>query len=263
MTDDEHRPTDGSPAPESADRAAMATSFGAATAAYEQGRPSYPVDAVAWMLDGIGPGGHVVDVGAGTGKLTGVIASLGFDVAAVDPDAAMLDKLHAVYPAVPTLVGSAESLPLDDGSAAAVTLGQAWHWVDPAAGCAEIGRVVAPGGALGLIWNIRDEWVPWVAALTEIVNHSAAERIILNDEVEVGAPFGEPERFEVSWTRSMTRSDLEQMVRSRSYYLAGDDARKFAIDGGISDLFDSMPELANGGMVDLPYTTYVRRSRRS
>lgn len=243
-------------------RAEMATSFGAAASTYQQGRPGYPDEAVAWMLAAVAPGARVADVGAGTGKLTATIAALGFDVVAVDPDASMLDELHAALPEVPAFVGSAEHLPLDDASTAAVVLGQAWHWVEPAAACSEVARALRPGGTLGLIWNIRDERVAWVAALTDIVNHSAAERIILRDEVSVLAPFGEQERYSVEWSRPMTRERLEQMVRSRSYYLAGDDARRTAIDGGIAELFDSLPELADGGEIDLPYTTHVRRARR-
>jgi ubiquinone/menaquinone biosynthesis C-methylase UbiE len=100
---------------------------------------------------------RVADVGAGTGKLTRVVAGLGAEVVAIDPDAAMLAELAARVPDVPTFVGTGERIPLTDASADAVVFGQAWHWVDPDAASAEVGRVLRPGGVLGLIWNVRDE----------------------------------------------------------------------------------------------------------
>src|SRR5690349_24650014 len=141
--------------------------FGTAAAEYERGRPGYPDTAVAWLLEGVG--GEVADVGAGTGKLTEGVLTAGRTAIAIDPDAGMLERLHGRLPQVRTEVGTAEHLPLPDASVDAVVLGQAWHWVDPVAASAEAARVLRPGGRLGLIWNIRDETVDWVAALTGIM----------------------------------------------------------------------------------------------
>ena len=118
---------------------------------------------------------RVADVGAGTGKLTRAAVELGAEVVAVDPDPKMLAVLRENVHGVPTFVGSAESLPLPDASVDAVLLGQAWHWVEPRAGSAEVGRVLRSGGVLGLVWNIRDESVPWVARMTRIMHGSYAE----------------------------------------------------------------------------------------
>jgi len=120
-----------------------ATSFGADVGAYELGRPDCDDDHVAWMLDGVE--GPVLDLGAGSGKLSRAIARVGFDVIAVDPDAAMLERNDAAA----TYVGSADAIPLPDASVAAVTVGQAWHWFDPATAGPEIARVLRPGGRQG------------------------------------------------------------------------------------------------------------------
>src|SRR5262245_61596927 len=99
----------------------------------------------------------VVDVGAGTGKLTRVLTRLGHRVTAVDPMPAMLEQLHRAVPGVVTLVGSAEELPLTDQSVDAVTFGQSWHWVDVPRGAPEIARVLRPGGCVAMTWNMRDD----------------------------------------------------------------------------------------------------------
>lgn len=239
----------------------MATSFGAAAGAYDVGRPTYPADAVAWLFEGTdAPIVDIVDVGAGTGKLTRALLGEGRRLTAIDPDPEMLAVLAAASPDVVTAVGTAESLPLADDSADLVTLGQAWHWVDPAAGSAEIGRVLRPGGTLGLLWNVRDDSVPWVAAMSAIMHHSAGERIIHDDAVAVGAPFGPLEERTWSWTRAIDRSALLDMVASRSYVITADATTRERIDAQLAELFDSLPELADGGTVDLPYTTHVFRA---
>ncbi len=169
----------------------MATSFGAQAADYEVGRPEYPFDAVAWMLERMPHGTRrIADVGAGTGKLTRVLTEA--------PDARSSRSIRIPrcsrrcaepVPGVPTFVGSAERLPLPDASVDAVVLGQAWHWVDPVAGSAEIGRVVRSGGVLGLVWNIRDDRVAWVRRLTEIMHGSHAENMLAEGDPVVAAPF--------------------------------------------------------------------------
>lgn len=159
----------------------MARSFGSAAAVYETGRPDYPIQAVDWMLQPVVGGERrirVADVGAGTGKLTRALQELGAEVVAVDPDPKMLETLRANVHAVPTFVGSAERLPLPDAGVDAVVLGQAWHWVDPVRGAAEAARVLRPGGVLGLVWNVRDDTVPWVARLTQIMHGSHAEQML-------------------------------------------------------------------------------------
>ncbi|MGC4174585.1 class I SAM-dependent methyltransferase [Demequina sp.] len=236
--------------------ASLGTSFGTAAADYERGRPGYLPDAVAWLLAGVT--GVVADVGAGTGKLTAEIVAQGFQVTAIDPDEGMLAALADHLPQVPRAVGTAESLPLADGSCGAVTLGQAWHWVDVSRASAEIARVLVPGGVLGLIWNVRDESVPWVAALGAAMGASAAESLISSDDVDVAAPFGEVEERIWHWQKSMSRNDIRAMVRSRSYYIAGDEGFKRRVDGDVDTVLGTLAD----GPIQMPYATHAYRALR-
>jgi len=238
----------------------LGTSFGTAAADYESGRPTYPPDAVAWLL---GPSPlRVADVGAGTGKLTRELARQGHDVVAVDPDAGMLAALSLAVPGVPTLVGAAEHLPLADASVDAVTFGQAWHWVEVAAASAEVARVVRPGGTLGLIWNLRDESVAWVAELGEAMGASKAESMISADEVEVDAPWGPLAHGSFAWSNQVTVAELTSMVRSRSYYIVGNATVRADIDANVAEVLASVAGTAPGATVPLPYVTHAFRSIR-
>jgi SAM-dependent methyltransferase len=214
------------------------------------------------MLAGVDAAARVVDVGAGTGKLSASVRAAGFDdLTAVDPDADMLAQLRSVVPGVPTLVGTAERLPFDDASADAVVLGQAWHWVDPVPASVEIGRVVRPGGALGLIWNVRDERVDWVRRLTLIMSGSPAEEMISGDGPTIAAPFGEVESQRWEWTRTMNREQLLHMARSRSYIITATDEKKAGIERGMHDLFDELGVVGDQ-TIDLPYVTAAFRAVR-
>lgn len=244
-----------------ATRDEMATSFGAAAGAYEHGRPDYPVEAVAWLLEPAGAHPRVADIGAGTGKLTRVVAALGADVIAVEPDAAMLETLRAAVPGVETLIGTAESLNLPGESIDAAVLGQAWHWVEPVKGSAEIGRVLKPGGALGLVWNLRDDATPWVARLGEIMQGSNAEAMLAAGPPHVSAPFGALEARQWRWTRPMTRETLTSMVRSRSYIITASADERARIEHEVAALFDEIGAVGEQ-VIDLPYVTHAFRAIR-
>jgi ubiquinone/menaquinone biosynthesis C-methylase UbiE len=138
--------------------------------AYERGRPSYPPEATAWLRAelGLGPGRTVVDVGAGTGKLTRAMLSSGAAVTAVEPVAAMRAVLERELPEVSALDGTAESLPLDDEAVDAIVVGQAFHWFDGASALREFHRVLGAGGRLGLVWNVRDRRQELQRAIDEI-----------------------------------------------------------------------------------------------
>ena len=152
---------------EHADKAARARSFAAAADAYERARPGYPDAAIDWLV----PEGArtVLDLGAGTGKLTRSLAARALDVIAVEPLAEMRANLACGAARVRALEGTAEEIPLEDDSVDAITVAQAWHWVDPERATAEAARVLRPGGTLGLIWNRRDERIDWVARIGEVM----------------------------------------------------------------------------------------------
>ncbi|CAN5614991.1 class I SAM-dependent methyltransferase [soil metagenome] len=151
--------------------------FGSGSEAYERGRPSYPPDAVAWLIEGlgIGPGRTVVDLAASTGKLTRLLVPSGARVLAIEPVAAMRDRLAEQVPGVDVREGTAEALGLRDGSVDAVVVGQAFHWFDGAAALAGIHRVLRPGGGLGLVWNVRDLASPLQAAVEEMTEPHRGE----------------------------------------------------------------------------------------
>ena len=242
----------------------MSMSFGSAAGTYESGRPDYPIQAVDWMLQPVVGGERsirVADVGAGTGKLTRAAVELGAEVVAVDPDPKMLAVLREHVHGVPTFVGSAERLPLPDASVDAVLLGQAWHWVEPGAGSAEVGRVLRSGGVLGLVWNIRDEAVPWVARLTRIMHGSSAEQVLADGDPPVAAPFARVEGAEWRWTRPMNRDTLLAMARSRSYIITASAPDRDEIESGLATLFDEIGAVGDR-VVDLPYVTRAYRAIR-
>ncbi|MBQ9916888.1 MAG: class I SAM-dependent methyltransferase [Microbacterium sp.] len=241
------------------------TSFGQAAAAYESGRPEYPASAVEWMLAPVREPGRalrVADVGAGTGKLTRAVVELGADVVAIDPDATMLASLQENVRGIPTFAGTAEDLPLPDSGLDAVVMGQAWHWVDADAGSREVGRVVRSGGVLGLVWNIRDERVEWVRRLTDAMGASHGERLIAAGGPRIADPLIDLEHRSWTWSRPITLPQLRDLVFSRSDVITASPEERARIDAEVDGVVASVPGLADGGAVDLPYVTHAYRARR-
>lgn len=150
---------------------AAAKGFSAAADVYQRARPGYPDEAVAWLAErlGIGPGRDVLDLAAGTGKLTRALAPLGARLVAVEPIPEMRAELERALPEVDACEGAAEAIPLADASVDAVACAQAFHWFRHDEALAEIHRVLRPGGGLGLVWNVRDERDPLQARISEIL----------------------------------------------------------------------------------------------
>lgn len=238
-------------------QAEQAASFGQAASEYERGRPGYPEAGLDWLLP---PDAHgVVDLGAGTGKLTRQLADRGLQVVAIEPSDGMRAELARALPGVPALAGSAENIPLPDAGADAVLVAQAWHWVDPDLAVPEVIRVLRPGGRLGLIWNFRDESVDWVAALGRSMRSIADDPTLVS--VELGASFGPVERLTVPWQHRTSPDGLRDLVASRSYVITAPAAQRSRVLREVDLLLAEHPALAGHSEFDLPYlTTCVRAS---
>ena len=141
--------------------------FGLAAEMYERGRPDYPAAAIELLVERLGlrPGRAVVDLAAGTGKLTRLLIPSGAEVIAVEPIA----QMRALIEGARVVDGTAEAIPLADESVDAVTVAQAFHWFRAEDALPEIRRVLRTGGGLALIWNTRDEKDPVQAAISEIL----------------------------------------------------------------------------------------------
>lgn len=243
------------------DKLDHARSFGSVAAVYEASRPSYPAAAVSWLVRPEEV--RVVDVGAGTGKLTRALVAAGHEVTAVDPSERMLAVLRSRVPGAATLVGTGEQLRVGDESVDALTYAQAWHWVDPQRASVEAARVLRPGGTLGLIWNLRDERVDWVRELGTAMRADKGQYTIgMADDPGVTAPFGTPERAEFGWTQPIDREALLELVRSRSYFAVLDGAGQDAVLAAVRRLLDTHPQLVGRDVLELPYVTVTFRYRR-
>jgi SAM-dependent methyltransferase len=236
-----------------------AHSFGAVADVYERGRPSYPEDAARWILPA--EARVVADVGAGTGKFSRVLRPLVDEVIAVEPDEAMRAQLERSVAGVRTVEGSGEAIPLDDGSVDAVTFAQAWHWVQPELGSREAARVLRPGGVLGLVWNIRDESVPWVARLSEIIDRPESHAMTAENP-DIRAPFGAAEHREFHWVDQQSREAFLAMITSRSYIITMPADERAEVVEAIQELIDTDPELRGRTSIPVPYTTYAHRAVR-
>lgn len=223
-----------------------AAGFAAGADVYERARPSYPDAAVEWLAARVGlrRGRTVVDVGAGTGKLTRLLVPTGARVIAVEPVPEMLAKLVEAVPGIETVRGTAEALPFEAESADAVTVAQALHWFDHERALPELRRVLRRDGALALVWNMRDTNDPLQAGLEALL---APEREAANVPraglwrgiVEESPFFGplEVERFPFS--QQFTVDDLCDRVSSTSFVAAKEPAQR-------ERLLESVRELVRG-----------------
>lgn len=233
-----------------------AAGFSVAAGAYERGRPGYPDEAVAWLVGRLGlrPGRTVLDLAAGTGKLTRQLVETGVEVVAVEPVDEMRAELEAAVSSVRSLAGSAEAIPLPDGSIDAVTVAQAFHWFDRERAFVEIHRVLRPGGALALVWNMRDLGDPLQATIDELLAP-------LRHAVEAGRHW-DPSfahrlftRFEERRFRHEQRVDratLLDRIGSTSFVAALPDPERDALLARVRELAAERPE-----PIAIPYETEV------
>jgi len=228
---------------------------------YEAARPSYPPDAVAWFVDNLqlGPGARVVDLAAGTGKLTRLLVSSGAELIAAEPVPGMRDIFRASVPGVPVLACTAEQLAFRDAALDAVTVAQAFHWFDHERAIAELARVVRPGGRVGLVWNARDrsvEWVDRVWSIMDRVEKKAPWRDHDNwrDSAFRAMPgFGPLHEGEFRHTQTVTPEAMVQRVASVSHVAVLPDGERAAVLDEVRDLLASHPDTAGRADLGVPY----------
>lgn len=235
-------------------------SFGTAAQLYERARPTYPAAALAWAIGA--PPARVVDLGAGTGQLSRVALAAGFAVTPVEPDPQMRAALARATPGVTPLAGSAEAIPLPDGSADAIIVGTAYHWFDPATAHPEMARVLRAGGVLAPLWNDRDTSLDWTRQLDEIVKTAAFHRERLDADLDFGPLFTPAERAEFRHTVRQTPQGLLDLVASRSWYLTAAPAEQERLLNAVRELCAEHPDLAGRDSFELPYLTVAYRAVR-
>jgi SAM-dependent methyltransferase len=202
--------------------------FAAAAEVYERARPSYPQDAVDWIVEraDLRPGRLVVDLAAGTGKLTRLLVPSGAELVAVEPVPEMRRKLEEVVPGVEAVAGTAERLPFADGSVDVVTVAQAFHWFDHARALPELHRVLRPDGLLVLVWNSRDLTSPLQLELESLLSHLREGRQLAQldrswrAELERSPLFGPPEERRFGHVQHLTADGLVDRVHSTSFVAA-------------------------------------------
>lgn len=239
-------------------REVRAGSVGSVADAYERARPGYPEECLAWLAGE--PPRDVVDLGAGTGKLTRQLVAAGHRVVAVEPSVEMLARLREVVPGATALPGSAEAIPLADGAADVVVAAQAFHWFDRALALPEIARVLRPGGRLGLVWNARDGRVPWVARLSQVIGGDSWDDEELVGSLAESGLFGPVEARRFASEQRLGRELLRDLVRSRSYVAVRPPAEQEAILADVDRVYD---EHAGPDGLVLSYATRAFRARRA
>jgi SAM-dependent methyltransferase len=235
------------------DHATRSRSFDSVAADYELHRPDYPDEALRWAATQfeLKAGSRVLDVGAGTGKLTRGLLALGFDVVAIEPGGPMLAQLRAAVPEAEAHEASAESIPLPDATADAAFAGQAYHWFDRERALPELHRVLSPGAGLVLLWNWWDERDPLQRELGELIGY-AGHRPGPEEELP-----GEP------WFRDVGRTVVDTVQESSPdalvNYLSTASAFVVAEPDERKESLRAVHELAAryGERFPLPRRTYV------
>jgi SAM-dependent methyltransferase len=248
---------------------AAAHGFACGAEVYARGRPDYPPQARVWLQNELelAPGKVVLDLGAGTGKFTRVLLATGASVIAIDPVPQMLEQLTHTAPEAEALLGDAEHIPLPEAAVDAVVCAQSFHWFATRSALAQIRRVLRPGGVLGLIWNVRDASVDWVARLTALLMpyEGDAPRY---DRGEWRSVFRVPgfgplleQRFAYGHVGSPQQVILDR-VSSISFVAALGPEPRTRLMERVRRLIEETPSLAGRQEVTFPYVTSAYRSER-
>jgi MOSC domain-containing protein YiiM/ubiquinone/menaquinone biosynthesis C-methylase UbiE len=245
-----------------------AKGFSAGADAYERGRPDYSQEAVARLAQelGLGPGKKLLDLAAGTGKLTRQLVDTGADIIAVEPVPEMRAKLEAAVPRVTAIEGTAEDIPLGNHSIDAVVVGQAFHWFDGVRAASEIRRVLEPDGGLGLIWQSRDDSQPWVQKLNELIDRADSgnprfRTASWREAFNLSALFEPLEEASYRHVQRGAPNVIVDRVGSISYVAALPDERRLAVLEEVRELVATDPATSGKDVVELPYTAHVYWTR--
>jgi SAM-dependent methyltransferase len=233
-----------------------ARGFETAAEVYEQARPDYPAEALDWIVETLDlrPGAHVVDVGAGTGKFARQLVARGFRVTGVEPIAEMREVFERAVGAE-ALEGTAESIPLDDGSADAVTAAQAFHWFDPERALPELKRVLRRRGGVALIWNVRDESHALHQAYAEAIRPYKGDAYPAGGGYPAGKPLASPLFTDVKertfpHVQLMDSDGLAARAASVSFIARLPEDER-------AELLERIRALAPPGTFEFPYVTKV------
>lgn len=241
-----------------------------AAGVYERSRPSYPMAALAELADALPleAGRTVVDLGAGTGKFTRLLALTGAEVIAVEPVTEMRERLAELLPGVRVTAGTAEATGLPDGCADAVVAAQSWHWFQEEEALAEVERLLRPGGSLALVWNTYDTSVPWVRDYQDIVFRLAPRD--LPSPLDDGWRKAFTDR--AGWSRvherhwpnlhSTTVSDVVERMTSSSHIAVMDPAEQERVRAEVEAVLAGHDATRGNAAVEMPYTTDVYWVRR-
>lgn len=234
-----------------------AASFGGVAGDYAQHRPGYPAEAVQWLV-GTTPG-RVLELGAGTGRLTQQVVALGHGVLASDPAVDMLRHLRATVPAATPLLARAEAIPLQPSSVDVVIAAQAFHWFDAEKALPEIARVLRPGGVLALVWNSGDFKIPWVKRVFELIDQPDAAA--LGDPVAGSDLFASSESRVFRHWQEINKQTLLGFVASTSKAATVTPDERAALLAQVGGIYDSYDRGSSG--MRLPWQSRCYRARVS
>jgi SAM-dependent methyltransferase len=244
--------------------AIAAHGFQAGAGAYDRARPDYPAEAVRWLSEGLGfsAGARILDVGAGTGKLTSLLVPSGAELLALEPVEAMRSRLAAAVPAARVIAGTAEAIPLATGSIDGAVAAQAFHWFDGPRALAEFHRVLRPGGRLGLVWNVRDRSRPWAAAVHSIVDgvcDATWRHEMQTWRAVFGATtlFGPLEEAEFPYAQELDEVGMIDRIASTSFIALLDVGERAAVLDRVRDVIRTDPETRDRATFALQYRTRV------
>ncbi|HTH97477.1 MAG TPA: class I SAM-dependent methyltransferase [Stellaceae bacterium] len=248
---------------------AAAEGYATTAGAFARGRPGYPPETSDWLRDviALGPGKTVLEVGAGTGKFLPLLLATGAEVTALEPVGAMHAEMARRFPEIKTLRGTADRIGLPDASVDAVVCAQAFHWFATPEAVAEMRRVLRPGGVLGMIWNGRDEGVPWVAAMGAIIDphESDAPRYQTGKWRQVFPAPGFT-ALDERHARNLHTGSPDDVILGRtlsiSFIAVLPPERRAEIERQLRTLIEQRPELVGRAEISLPYDTLMVAVRK-